>query len=219
MESGVCQRWEVPEAWRKAADEVRDHLCALRGGGLFLSSADTLLLTQWLEQGRAVVDVLKALERAAEARTKARSRIPLSLTHARRHLGRPTRGAFATVVVDTREPVFAPAARVLRALPNQTPVVLALQQRLLSISDTGEEAVRVALQAVRTYLADSWDRLGPSGQATLRDQARRDLGDLVHLVDEPTVEALVEEGARAHLRAPVACLSVASLTELANRDA
>ena len=214
MQPGVPEAWAVPESWQIAAEEVREHLCALRGGALFLSAADALLLVEWLEAGVSVIDVLRALERAAHARRKSRSKVPLSLTHARRHLGRPTTGAFgATATVDTNPP-FSPAARALQAIPQPSSALTELREQLLRIQQTGEPGLRIALQYVRKFLDQAWQDLGETGQATLRTEARQKLGDLVHLVDETTVAALVEEGARDRLHAQFPSLSVASLTEL-----
>src|SRR5688572_10814634 len=41
----------IPAHYREAAEEVRAHLCALRGGGLFLSPMDSWKLVQWLDRG------------------------------------------------------------------------------------------------------------------------------------------------------------------------
>src|SRR5688500_4071881 len=109
---------DVPEAWTVAAEEVRAHLCALRGGAPFLSPMDAWQLVRWLEEGVSVASILLALERAAEARRRTRSRTPLSLGAAKRHLGRPTSGAFSRERPSRGgEPLLAPLVRALRAVP------------------------------------------------------------------------------------------------------
>ncbi len=226
MGSGASDTWDVPDEWRDAAEEVRAHLCALRGGALFLSPADALQLVGWFEQAVPVASILRALERAAEARRQNRSRLPLQLKHAKPHLGRPTRGVFARVAgVRGEEPVFAPVLRALRAIPprRRAPGQPALEQALLAISTEtpagGEPALRAALAAARTFLEDAWRALGEEGRDQLRADAAEALGDLIHLADEGTVRALVEEGARDRLRQQFPWLSAASLSELVKHDA
>ncbi|MGC6492270.1 MAG: hypothetical protein ACON5B_05455, partial [Myxococcota bacterium] len=87
---------EVPEPLQAAAETVRRHLVALRGGAPFLSPSDAHQLLTWLEEGRGVGQILVAVERAATRRTRQRIRAPLSLTHARRYL--KTAPAVAPVV-------------------------------------------------------------------------------------------------------------------------
>ena len=71
---------QVPDEHRDAAEEICSHLVSLRGGGLFLSSTDTLVLLGWLDEGTPVTSVLCALERAEERRRARRSRRPLTIT-------------------------------------------------------------------------------------------------------------------------------------------
>ncbi len=214
-------RWDVPEAWRDAAEEVRAHLCQLRGGAPFLSSADAWTLLGWLEQGVPAGSVLRAIERAAESRRRSRSKVPLALWHAKRHLGRPTRGLFAAAR-PTRggEPVLAPVVRALKTVPPEPDPAprRALEAALLAVDGQGEAAIREALEHVRRFLDDCWKARGPDGQAALRRAAVEDLGDLLHLVDEATATALVDETARDLLRQCYPALSAASLWELLGTD-
>lgn len=86
MDDDDWQRLGVPAGYREAAEEVRDHLVALRGGAPFLSPRDALALVRWLDEGVAVPLILLALERAAARRRANRARTPLSLVAAGRHL-------------------------------------------------------------------------------------------------------------------------------------
>ncbi|MBX2800051.1 MAG: hypothetical protein KTR31_20405 [Myxococcales bacterium] len=188
---------------------------------MFLSSADSLLLVDWLEAGISVTDILRAMERAREARRKQRSKFPLTLTHVKRHLGRPTRGVFAKQP-PTRghEPPFAPVVRTLQASPtSSTPEHHELVERLTAIElGDGPQAVRKALTHVRTFLDARWASLGEAGRQQRRVLAEQELGDLLHLVDEGTAKALVEETARDLLHKEHPCLSAASLWELVGDD-
>ena len=76
----------TPSAQQLAADEIQSHLVLLRGGAPFLSASDAHLLDSWLTNGVPVSSILYAMERACEARRKRRSRIPLTLKQAKRHL-------------------------------------------------------------------------------------------------------------------------------------
>ena len=174
MQPVVPETWAVPDAWRTAAEEVRQHLCALRGGALFLSSADTLRLVGWLEQGVTVADIARALERASAARRKTASRIPLSLTQAQRHLGKPTRGAFTQTVPAADEPVFGPVVTALRAHPEQTAHLRELQRALAQIESAGEGGVVEALAAVRAYHEAAWNSLPPAEQARFARRRTRE---------------------------------------------
>ncbi len=169
---------------------MRAHLVALRGGAPFLSPSDAWLLVQWLEAGVSVGDVLLALERAAEARRRRRSRIPLTLGAAKRHLGKP---AYSTRV---RHRVGA-AEDLARLLEH------------IDRSDAAAE--RHALAAIRTFVETRWNSLGEQRRDELRVLARADLGDLLRLVDEPTGLALVEETARDLFRQSYPWLTVASV--------
>jgi hypothetical protein len=208
---------DVPAAWADAAEEVRAHLCALRGGAPFLSPMDAWQLVRWLEEGVPVGAILLALERAAEARRKARSRTPLSLAAAKRHLGRPVAGAFAKERPPRGgEPPLAPLVRALKAVPTGTDRAArdVLERALLAVDGRGEDAERQALSAVRTFLEDAWRALGEAGRKALADEARDELGDLLGLVDAGTADALVEETARDRLRRRYPALTAATLREL-----
>jgi len=208
----------VSAAIREAAEEVRAHLVCLRGRGLFLSSDDSLLLVQWLDAGVDVPRILRALERAADARRKKRAKVPLRLIHAKRHLDRPTRGVFAQE--RPHAPADAPLQPVVRALaPIADPGSEArrvLDQALAEVGPGDAETLfRVAAESARTFLDGRWAELSDVEQERLRDEALADLGDLVDMVDEDTLEALVDEGSRDLLRAGYPALSAASLWEAA----
>lgn len=208
---------DVPEAWKDAAEEVRAHLCALRGGGPFLSPADSLQLLQWLERGVSVAAVLVALERAADARRRSGRRVPLSLVAAKRHLGRPmTDRFFREAPTRGAEPNLAPVVRALQLVPSTVDgrARAELVADLDRIDGDGDEAVQRAMSAVRRFLDAVWDALGEDGRAVLRNDARAELGDLLGFLDDPTGAALVEEGARDVLRRRYPSLAAGPLTLL-----
>lgn len=206
-------RTAASQAHRDAAEEVRAHLVALRGAGLFLSSADSLLLVGWLDAGVSVADILRALERAAEARRRRKARVPLQLTHAKRHLGKSTKGVFAQERPVSREVPLDPVVRTL-AVHADSPARQALEGALRGcVATDPDQLFRAAAAAVRTFLDARWDELPEAGREALRAKALAELGDLADLVDGDTREALVSEGARDLLRAGYPALSAASLWE------
>ncbi len=205
----------VPAGWRDAAEEVRAHLCSLRGSGPFLSSADALQLVAWFEDDVSVVHIVAALERVARSRRAANSRIPLALVHARRHLGRASPGVFAhqAPVIDPQRP-FAPVLRALKSAPKSA-ARTALEAQLESIEPTEpERLMRRALGCVREFFDALWAGLSSSERAEMRARAEQSLGDLVDLVDETTASELVEEATRDQLRSGYPVLTAASLWEV-----
>jgi hypothetical protein len=195
---------EVPEAWQEAAETVRAHLCAFRGGGPFLSPADCLQLVAWLEAGIRVDAVLVAVERAADARRKSKRKGPLSLVAARRHLGKPVPDRFFREPPPASEPVLAPVARTLVG-----PETEELARELLAATE-----LLPALVAVRRFLDTVWEAIGAEGRADLRSQATVELGDLVELVDGPVREGLIDECARDLLRQRYPVLAAGTLARL-----
>lgn len=205
----------VPLQWRDAAEEVRAHLTTLRGGGPFLSPADSWQLVQWFEQGIDVKVVLLALERAAEVRRIKRSRLPLSLVAAKRHLGKsgqtPFRGPSSP-----REPPLAAVVRTLLTVPPgaDREARAELERELLSIERGDPDGFRRAVAAARTFFDDVWEALGSEGREQLRSEAHASLGDLAHMLDETELIDLVEEAARDALRARYPSLGAATFAAL-----
>jgi len=205
----------VPAPWRDAAEEVRAHLVALRGGAPFLSPSDAWQLVQWLEHGVPVGDVLLALERAAEARRRQRRRTPLTLGAAKRHLGKPAYPA-ATAWREALElpvsggPPLAPIARALRTREADG-AAEELARALEEIGERDAAGERLALAAIRAFVEARWLAVGELRRDALRTAARAELGDLLTLVDEPTGLALVEETARDLFRQSYPWLTVASV--------
>lgn len=179
----------IPPHYQAAAEQIRAHLCHLRGGAPFLSPEDTLVLVSWLDAGVPVPDVLVALERAADARRRTRSRFPLTLRAARRHLGRPPADP-PVRRPGPGEPAFGPLLDGVAGGDG-------LRDALTGLPAADEVG---ALAAVRRFLEDRWASLEPRDRATLEEEARRELGDLLRLVDEDTGRELVEETARDRFR-------------------
>lgn len=207
--------YQVSLQWREAAEEVRAHLTALRGGGAFLSPADAWQLVQWLEQGIDVTVVLIALERASEARRKKRTRVPLSLVAAKRHLGKPGRTPFRGPA-PSRESPLASVVRSLQITPITVdgPARARLEKELLAIERKDPDGVRKAIAASRAFFEEVWDELGEAGREELRATARQELGDLALMVDEAELLDLVEEGARDALRTRYPALGAATFAAL-----
>lgn len=207
---------DVPSEHREAAEAVRVQLVALRGGALFLSSADVLRLLGWLDRGVPVEDIFRALERAAESRAARRSRVPLSLAHARAHLGRPTRGAFRGAAAAPAPGGLAPLLARLRdqaATDALAGPLVALADALAALPE-GPARARDAMILVNRFHEGLFDALPEARRAGLRQAARDGLGDLAFLLDARDLEPLVEEAARHEARRGYAWLSAASVWDL-----
>lgn len=181
----------VPPHYQPAAEEVRSHLCHLRGGAPFLSPQDAFTLVTWLDAGVPVADILLALERSAEARRRARSRFPLTLGAAKRHLGKAH-----PVRVRPPAPGEPPFGPILDGLAEGDDLRVALE----AVPADDPDGERRALAAIRAFLDDRWSALSPDDRADLEASARAELGDLLALVDEDTAHELVEETARDRFR-------------------
>jgi hypothetical protein len=78
---------------------------------------------------------------------------------------------------------------------------------------------RAGAAAARAFLEARWGELPDAERRRLHGEAEEELGDLVEMVDEETLQALVDEGARDRLRAGYPALSAASLWEAAEAGA
>lgn len=209
------------------AEEVRAHLAALRGGGLFLSPADARLLARWLDDGVTVGAILVALERAVEARRRRRSRVPLALSHARPHLGKagsvaPLSTPVVSSIPGASEAPLAPLAAACRAAaaPPHDDALSRLADRLEAVSGEDPEAVaRAGLEHVRAFFEACWEALGDIGRAAALANARQDLAALAGSVGEAELERLAEEVARDSLRGTWPFLTLATLLDRAHRHA
>lgn len=202
---------DVPPEHRRAADEIREHLVAVRGGGLFLSPSDARVLVKWLDAGTSVVAIAAAIERAAEARRAKRSRVPLTLGRAAVHLGKaPYR--------EVRVPDVTPASShrfgvVIAAL------IAAGKPELAQDFGRGEDAdpdelVRRALSLVRAFLTAQWEALGADERERRLAIARADLAELE--LSEIETERLAEEIVRDEIRKAWPMLDAAFLWGLAH---
>ena len=210
---------DVPPEHRQAAEIIRRHLVAHRGGAVFLSSSDALRLIDWLDREIPVEDILRAIERAAESRAKNRSRVPLSLGHVGRHLGKPTRGVFKSrnaPPVQEHETGLAALVRVVRerAIGDMARELLEVLADDLAELVEGPDLAQLAMTRLRIFHEAVFDGLSEARRAALRDAARDDLGDLVHMMDERELAPLVEEAARYEARRGYGWLSAASVWDL-----
>jgi hypothetical protein len=213
--------FDVPTEHQRAAEQVRAHLVAVRGGAPFLSPRDSQLLLSWLDDGIGVATIVCAVERAAELRAARRSRLPLTLGQAKRHLGRhgqpaplegPTAGAGRLQAV----------ASALRDAPGPTelrPALDRLASSLEALGGGGDRLVEAALEHVSEFLQHAWDALGPGEQRRRMAEAIEELGDLADVVGEDEATLLAEESARSALRASWPALSAATLWTLAHAEA
>jgi hypothetical protein len=207
----------VPQSYQLAAEAVRGFLVTVRGGAPFLSSRDSDRLMRWLDDGVEVPSILVAIERAAEARRRKRSRIPLSLAQASRHLGRVRPKANTSEAGPPPKGRLEPLVAEIRALAPTNPArsaLLELADRLASIGAQGPRAQGDALVCITGFFAALWDGLSSGERSLLRENAMADLGDMVHLVDGEPLAALVEEVARGLLRERYPTLTAATVCAL-----
>lgn len=219
MERGPLDPWpgEAPDMGalagrQEAAEEVRAHLVAVRGGALFLSSADALLLVRWLDDGVPVGDILAAIERAAEARRKARSRLPLGLGRVAPHLGKRGR-AVKPRVPSARHPFdgLAVELRGLAATDGGGEALVALGAALVGVDPAHPDGLlRVAAALVRDFLDARWESLDEEAREALRVGGRAAYALFDDLDDHERTQ-LIEEVARDTLRSCYPMLTIASL--------
>ncbi len=214
------------QARQHAAEQVRAHLVSLRGGAPFFSSADGQLLLRWLDEEVPVPRICMALERAAEARRKRPSRIPLSLSHAKRHLAKVSSGGVSALpqeidsgdLSSQEEDVhpFTPLCMLLnRHIGEQASFgVLATALSALTID---QDLVDNGLELLRTCYGQLWTELTDNDRRSRIQGAIEALGDLPTGMDESVVMAAAEEHARLQHLGQWPWLSSNTLWELAER--
>lgn len=215
---------EVPTEHRDAAEAIRQHLVSLRGGGVFLSSADGLRLLDWLDRSVPLADILRAIERAADSRRKTRSRIPLSLGHVSRHLGRPTKGVFKSrggPALPPQPSGLEPLVALIRQRAADDPLRELLQElaRDLGALPPGPQQAEQAMIRLGSFRQAVFDAMRADQREALLAAAREDLGDLVLLLEERDLGPLVEEGARSAALEGYTWLSAASVWDLVGEEA
>ena len=212
----------VPETYRQAAEEVRAHLVAVRGGAPFLSPADAELLLRWLDAGVAVSSILLAIERAAESRRKRRSRLPLTLKKAAAHLGKsstgpkPTRSPGQTTSSTRPHPAgshpFSPVAAEARS---RGAADLALTLETLATIDL-ENTVRSAAHAIRDFLGQRWEQQSADERSQRVQRCREMLIDLDLGFSDEDLDVAADELAHDEHRQEWKFLDTAHLWRLAH---
>ncbi len=222
----------VPESHREAAEHIRAHLVHLRGGAPFLSSADALTLIQWLDDAVPVPAILAALDRALASRRKNNARRPLTLTSAKRHLGKPPLTPVAIpepAVESTPDAPPTPETPTLDGLFTESaakdPVARDLLATLHAIEPTtpGDPAsvhrwVTACVAACRDAQERRWQDLSHADREARLEQAITGMGDIATLVDDDTLRALAEEIAREQLRNSWPRLDTATFQALVPTD-
>jgi hypothetical protein len=178
-----------------------------------LSPADTRTLLGWLESGRDVASLCLALERAADARRKRRSRAPLNLRHARPYLEKAPPVAVAAegrVAYAVGAHPFAAVAEEVAAQGDAEAAALAAALRALPHADR-DLLLRDALALTRSFLRSRWDRLPPDARDARLASAREELRASGLDPEDPTSHTLAEELVRDGLRADWPALTAESL--------
>jgi hypothetical protein len=213
----------VPESHRDAAEHIRSHLVHLRGGAPFLSSADALTLIQWLDDEVPVPHILAALDRALASRRKNNARRPLTLTAAKRHIGKPPLTPVALPTPTETPTAGPPTPRALEALftdeQANDPVAADLLKTLAAIpapeSDAIDAWVTACVAACRDAQERRWQDLDPAVREARMAAAITEMGDIASIVDEDTLHQLAEEIAREQLRTSWPRLDTATFLALA----
>jgi hypothetical protein len=186
---------------------------------MFLSSSDAMHLMAWLDRGVDVCEILRAIERAADARRKKQSRLPLTLGQVKRHLGKPTQGAFSGQArVPAPQSPLEPLICKLREVASTD----ALSERLTDLARAlcevpagpAPQVAGRASELIREFHVGHWDSMSLAEREACRVRERDGLGDLRHLLDEAALTAIVEENARDSVRARYGWLSVATIWDL-----
>lgn len=199
---------DVPEAHQAAAEAVREHLVSLRGGAPFLSPTDAALLLGWLDAGVPVSHILQGLERASVNRRKKRARVPLSLTHAKRYVGRAGKATPIPVNADNSPSgalsALVAALEVQAASDPRESSLLTLSASLAELDpgdpDDPEALSTAAIGRIRVFFDSWWANMSDPTRNEYLSVARHDLADLEAMLDEAAFHAVVEEHARGCLR-------------------
>ena len=213
--------WETLD--ERAAEAVRKHLVALRGGAPFLSPDDSSLLDTWLRDGWSGPQIIHALERAADARRKRPQRLPLTLRSARPHLGKAHRGALRTAADRPPEPAaaahpLAPLAAALRERPADDPrhdQRDALADALLALPVDDPQLLEARAQTLcRDFLLRAWTEMEDWEREERLDDARQSLHAVREVLSAAAFESSAEEVARDQLRQAYPLLSAATIRQL-----
>ncbi len=201
-EAGVGEG--VPQVMSDAAETVRGHLVALRGGAPFLSPTDASLLLQWLEQGVSTAAILWGLDRAATVRQARRTRGPLTLRHAKRYLKNfPSVGASGTPSAPVAATPDHPLLDLLCDMPahHDAQAHHELRDALTDLSlDHPDQAATEALSAVSQFFVSTWERLSDEERGAYEGEALQQLGDLATLLGDADLQEMIEAHARGLLR-------------------
>ncbi len=198
----------VPEHLRASAQAVVEHLSALRGGGLFLSGVDGVLLVDWLESGVSSALIAVALERVAERRRKRRVKSRLSLRSCKGEVKRlRSRGLPSGVAALPPVPI-EPAVDSAGDLDGLAAAALA-QLEALPAGDAATVA-DLAMGVVRRFHERAWE-LAASEHEALKAAAAAELADFRDAMDPTHFDEAVEEAARDLLRQRYPQLSAVSV--------
>ncbi len=197
----------VPDEIRERAEQVRAHFVMLRAGGPFLSPTDAACLVRWLDEGIPVSRLIVALEQAAAARRKSRSRAPFYLSRAQPYLRRESAPA--------PRPAEAPAPLTARPLTLLHDALAALApdaaDALGDVDGPPEAQFREAMALIRDAFDRAWLEMAAPERDRRTAAAARPLRDFREELDDLAWEQLVEEGARDALRAEHPALSAMAI--------
>ena len=164
--------------------------------------------------GVPVSAILHALEKASQARIKRRSRIPLALKHAKRHLSKTVDKPCDSMKPSQNRTEAQPLAKMALKLTNEhgDPDLDELKSALLALNDGEHDViVRKALEQIRVFFQKKWLDLSEHERNQSLQRARDDLAGLMANLSEVAAEQLAENIARDRLRAEYPLLSADTL--------
>jgi hypothetical protein len=193
-----------------------------------MSPADVILLLDWLDAKKDVVEIILALDRLAASRQKNRSRSPFSLAKAKRHLGRPVVGGLPlpampeTPVSEGAQQASHPLDPLVEWIREDAASHAEAEERLLQLAaalealpaSEPEVLTKSAICLIRSFHQFIWDGLdSPVREGYIRGAVAslRKAGDAV---DDAALLRAAEESARAKLRDRYPVLNAATILDL-----
>ena len=195
-----------------AAEQVRAHLVMVRGGAPFLSSVDSRLLVNWLDESVPVDVILTAIEVVAARRSKARIKRPLSLNAVKSVVKRGVKQQEGGTVF--RADSAALGRLIERLQSSEAPGLegVALELKGLGARGLGpEQMLAESLEIARKFHEWAWET---ADQEVLLSEARNELGDLASMLSAERFKTATEEVARDNLRKRTKLLSATHLSQV-----
>jgi hypothetical protein len=213
----------IPSEHQDKAEEIRAYLVHVRGGAPFLSGADCLLLTSWLDANISVLAITTAIDRVAEKRRAKRVRSRMSLNNCK--------GTLTKVLGNKAKPpkILKPIVHIgLTGLADHIALIpisphlerykenlvkqfLLLSKKHLSLQEKAEKGISLC----RQFHEEVWDA-SIEQHEDLQEKAEQELESLRALLGMQHWREMVEEVMRDKLRAQFPTISAQSIWNAIN---